>query len=296
MRRAMGLLAMLAGAPTSGSFKVGQWREFNPVERHATHQTSELGKVRSNYRAEIAPYQHIPLERREPDKLPPYAPTASTPECVEVYQAGRSLSARNQEETCADWALGMYWMEDGVMHGDRSVWVKPSGTSTLRYVEDDPYGWWIHRDSDRHGYACMGEESEAESADPLGCTGFGHRHWSPCRIRRCADRAGADGSGGSGIEAKLRRLRTKELRDWAQALGLAVTRSSRRDDIVKVLREELYKKDGHLVLDPYDAFLETANNWAAARAEEQRALEAAELAKELAEAAAEAAAAEEGGR
>ena len=36
-------------------------------------------------------------------------------------------------------------------------------------------------------------------------------------------------------------------------------------------------KDGHLILDPYDAFLETAKNWAAARAEEQAALEAAEL-------------------
>ena len=105
-------------------------------------------------------------------------------------------------------------------------------------------------------------------------------------MRRCADGAGADGGGGSGIEAKLRRLRTKELREWAQALGLTVTRSSRRDEIVRVLREELHKKDGHLALDPYDAFLETANNWAAARMAEQRALEAAELAAELAEAAA----------
>ena len=52
-------------------------------------------------------------------------------------------------------------------------------------------------------------------------------------------------------------------------------------------------KDGHLILDPYDAFLETAKNWAAARAEEQAALDAAELAAELAEAAAEAAEAAE---
>lgn len=281
------VVALAAMAPvTGGSFQVGQWREYNPLERHASHQTSELRKVHAGYRAEIAPHQRIPLETREPDDLPPYAPTAATPECVEVYQAGRSLSARNQEETCADWALGLYWMQGGVVHGDRSVWVKASGTSTMRYVADDAYGWWIHRDSDRHGYACMGAESQPGSPDPLGCTGFGHRHWSPCRVRRCADGAGADGGGGSGIEAKLRRLRTKELREWAQALGLTVTRSSRRDEIVRVLREELHKKDGHLALDPYDAFLETANNWAAARMAEQRALEAAELAAELAEAAA----------
>ena len=170
-------LLALALAPTALPFKVGQWREFNPVDRHSSHQTSELSKVHEGYRANMAPYQRVPLEPRVPDDLPPYAPTASTPECVEIYQAGRSLSARNQEETCADWALGLYWMEAGAVHGDRSVWVKASGTSTLRFVEDDAYGWWIHRDSDRHGYACMGSDSQPGSADPLGCTGFGHRLW-----------------------------------------------------------------------------------------------------------------------
>ena len=98
-----------------------------------------------------------------------------------------------------------------------------SGTISLglRFVPDDAYGWWIHRDTDRHGYACMGEGSDAESPDPLGCTGFGHRHWSPCQVRRCAE--GEDGGGGVGLEAKLRRLKTSEMRDWAQELGLQVT-------------------------------------------------------------------------
>ena len=290
----VGLVA-LAPAPT-GSFKVGAWREYNPVARHASHQTSELRRVAAAYRAKMAPYQPVPLQPRVPDDLPPYAPVASTPECVEVYQAARSLSARNQEETCGDWALGSYWVQDSAVSGDRSVWVKSSGTSTLRFLDDDAYGWWIHRDSDRHGYACMGADSDKSAADPLGCTGFGHRHWSPCKVRRCeADRAAADGGGGSGLEAKLRRLKTVELREWAQALGLRVTAASRRDEIVKVLRSELYLSDGHLIPDPYDAFLSTANDWAAARAAEQAAFDAAGLAEELAEAAAERAAALEGG-
>ena len=290
---AVGLLAL---APSAGSFKVGAWREYNSASRHASHQTSELRRVDAGYRANMAPYQAVPLQPRVPDALPPYAPVASTPECVEIYQARRSLSARNQEETCGDWALGSYWVQDSGVSGDRSVWVKDSGTSTLRFLPGDAYGWWIHRDSDRHGYACMGPDSDKGAADPLGCTGFGHRHWSPCKVRRCeADRAAADGGSGSGLEAKLRRLKTVELRDWAQALGLAVTASSRRKEIVRVLREELFLSDGHLIPDPYDAFLTTANEWAAARAAEQAAFDAAELASELAEAAAERAAALEGG-
>ena len=223
MRALLAAAAVAGAAPLCGgssNMRVGAWREYNPAKKHAHHQTSDLKRVGVGYRAGISPYQRIPLEPRVPDDLPPYAPTASTPECVEVFQAGRSLSARNQEETCADWALGRYWMAEE-MHGDRSVWRTARGTAALRFVPDDAYGWWIHRDTDRHGYACMGEGSDAVSPDPLGCTGFGHRHWSPCQVRRCAE--GEDGGGGVGLEAKLRRLKTSEMRDWAQELGLQVT-------------------------------------------------------------------------
>jgi hypothetical protein len=51
--------------------------------------------------------------------------------------------------------------------------------------------------------------------DPLGCAGFGHKHWAGCVVRPCAE-------GGDGIEPKLRRLTTQQLRLWANKLGLEV--------------------------------------------------------------------------
>ena len=47
---------------------------------------------------------------------------------------------------------------------------------------------------------------------------------------------------------------------------------------MRALREELYNRDGHLVLDPYEKFLQTANAWAGARKAENDAILAAELA------------------
>ena len=53
--------------------------------------------------------------------------------------------------------------------------------------------------------------------------------------------------------------------------------------MVRALREELYNRDGHLVLDPYEKFLQTAKAWAGARKAENDAILAAELAAEEAE-------------
>ncbi len=50
--------------------------------------------------------------------------------------------------------------------------------------------------------------------------------------------------------------------------------------MVRALREELYNRDGHLVLNPYEKFLQTAKAWAGARKAENDAILAAELAAE----------------
>jgi hypothetical protein len=256
------------------------WRVYDPLHRHSTHQSSELGQVTPGFRSSLAPYQEIPLTAREPVNLPPYAGTAVTPECVEVYQDGFSLSARNQREVCADWAIGTYWAGEEV-ENDRIVWVG-RGMARIRYVQPTRQqvgGWWIHRDLDRHGLPCRGDGSSIGAPDPLGCQGFGDVHWSPCKVRRClrADNARLRHSdGGGGLEAKISSLRTTQLRKWAVELGLEVTSHDRRDIIAVKVREHLYSKDGHQQLDPADEFLQVADQWAAARTAEMLALEALE--------------------
>jgi hypothetical protein len=274
----------------ASSLTVGRWREYNPAERHASHQSSDVRKVKAGFRSTLAPYQEVPLEPRVPDPVPPYVGSPRTPECVEIYQDGFSLSARNQRETCADWAMGKYWITAEV-HDARSVWASPKGPS-IRFVgppEELP-GWWIHRDKDRHGLACMGLGSE-QGPDPLGCTGFGERKWSPCRVRRCATDGNArlrSGKGGDGLEGKFGSMKTPALRKWAAELGIVLPVHSRRAEILQRVRATLHARDGHLALDPYDAFVATADAWAAARTRENLALEAAEAAAEAAEAAADA--------
>ena len=281
MRAAVLAFIFAQGSPCFlSAIRVGEWRTFSSKYRHASHQSSDLRDVRPDFRAGLAPYQEIPLAPREPDKLPPYVGSPATPECVEVYQADRSLSARNQLETCADWALGMYWLSSDSQDG-RGVWSSGRGP-VIRFVDSDTWGWWIHRDLDRHGLPCMGAGSE-RSPDPLGCTGFGEAHWSACKVRRCPADGNARlraGNGGHGLEGKLRSMKTPELRSWAENLGISVGRDSRRAEITAQIREFLFLRDGHLQLDPIDAFLATSDAWSRQLSDENRAIEAAEAAAE----------------
>ena len=257
------------------------WRVYNPAFKHSEHQSSDLGQVKAGFRSSLAPYQEIPLEPRQPENLPPYAGTPATPECVEVYQDGFSHSARNQEETCPDWAQGKFWVAGEVEHG-KLVWVG-KGMARIRYTTEEDRqtlgGWWIHRDLDRHGLPCRGDGSYLDSPDPLGCTGFGDMNWAPCKVRRCATADSArlrSAEGGDGLEGKIRAMRTVELRRWGQALGLDVDARARRDQIAVAVREHLYLNDGHLKKVAYEEFLQLADQWAAARTAETLALEALE--------------------
>jgi hypothetical protein len=96
------------------------------------------------------------------------------------------------------------------------------------------------------------------------------------------------GKGGDGLEGKFGSMKTPALRKWAAELGIVLPVHSRRAEILQRVRATLHARDGHLALDPYDAFVATADAWAAARTRENLALEAAEAAAEAAEAAADA--------
>lgn len=260
------LAVFVAAAPTGAEFFVNEWREYLPDKRHGSHQTSDPAAVKAGFHSTLSPFQRVPLADRVPNELPPYVPTASTPQCIEVVQSSRSMSARAQVEICDDWAIGKYWLTEERDNG-RAVWRMPKHTNAIRY-QGDSFGWWIHRDRDRHGYPCMGE-NRRDLQDPLGCDGFGHRHWSNCIVRRCGDR-------GDGLEPKLKSLTTQQLRLWANKLGVGTAKNERRESVVARLREALYVTDGHSDLNEYDAFLKTAVDWANARQAEALAAEEGE--------------------
>ena len=258
------------------------WRVYNPAFKHSTHQSSDLSQVKAGFRSGLAPYQEIALEPRQPENLPPYSGSPATPECVEVYQDGFSYSARNQEETCPDWAKGKFWVSESEVEHGKLVWVG-TGMARIRYITEEDRqtlgGWWIHRDLDRHGLPCRGDGSHIDSPDPLGCTGFGDVNWAPCKVRRCATTDNArlrSGDGGEGLEGKIRAMRTTELRRWGQELGLGLDAHARRAEIAVAVREHLYLNDGHLKKDAYEEFMQLADQWAAARTAETLALEALE--------------------
>eukprot|EP01052_Picozoa_sp_SAG31_P040602 SAG31_NODE_5919_length_2256_cov_2.107557_2_plen_178_part_00 len=149
------LVVTVLPVPAGSKIIVDEWRYHRADQRHQSHQTSDPSMITTNFRSGLSPYQQVPLTKRGPNTKPPYVPSASTPQCVEVIQSERSMSARNQEEICDDWAIGKYWLTEDRDNG-RAVWRMPKHTHAIRY-QGDSFGWWIHRDRDRHGYPCMGE-------------------------------------------------------------------------------------------------------------------------------------------
>lgn len=307
------LAVFVAAAPTGAEFFVNEWREYLPDKRHGSHQTSDPAAVKAGFHSTLSPFQRVPLADRVPNELPPYVPTASTPQCIEVVQSSRSMSARAQVEICDDWAIGKYWLTEERDNG-RAVWRMPKHTNAIRY-QGDSFGWWIHRDRDRHGYPCMGENrrdlqvgGRSVRANPrrpfslspalprrtrlvatASAIGTGRTAsvlpprqptcaWPPCpRPNRSARGAVRRcGDRGDGLEPKLKSLTTQQLRLWANKLGVGTAKNERRESVVARLREALYVTDGHSDLNEYDAFLKTAVDWANARQAEALAAEEGE--------------------
>ena len=139
------LSALSLSARATSKFIVEPWRNYLPEKRHKSHQTSDPVGVKAGFHADLSPYQAVPLADRGPKQLPPYVPTASTPECIEITQSTRSMSPRNQDEICDDWAIGQYWLTEERDNGRAVVGCLTCGICFIEH-----YASKINSDLDEH--------------------------------------------------------------------------------------------------------------------------------------------------